>query len=278
MRDPGDVVRPSPSITEVEAEALTLPQVGCETFHIFGPGIYIREVRIKAGVSVIGHLHRRAHMNYVLAGAVEMRENDGPLHVVRAPHRYNSPPGRKVGKALEDLVWQNVFATEETDVEKLEKLLFAKSDSFLSHAAFIQKNKSDGREVDRQDFLAALEENGFSIYDARRFSEITDDLTPMPYGEDVVIRASSIEGKGVFLQSGAVPGQILCPARIAGKRTPAGRYTNHSKNPTAEFVERGGDAFLRAKTHIAPYCNELVPGDEVTVDYRQALSLAGRLR
>lgn len=207
-----------------------------------------------------------------------MRENDGELHTVQAPFCYVSPPGRKVGTALEDLVWQNIFATEETNIERLEEMLFDKSPAYLELAEKLYARESERREVDRVDFLAAMEESGFTPFDARRFSELTDDLIPAPPGENVVIRRSAIEGYGVYVQTKAWPGEILGAARIAGKRTPAGRYANHAKVPNAEFIERDGDAILVAKTYIAPYCNEIVPGEEVTVDYRQALSLAGRLR
>lgn len=266
------------TVADVEAFCLTQPQVGVQVVHHFGPGVYIRECRIVAGVFVTGHIHRFSHLNQMLAGRILMSENGSAFHEVSAPHRYVSEPGQKMGQALEDVVWQNIYATAITDVEELERWLFKKSAAFLDCAAKVRDSQAELREVDHQDFFMVLDEFSISPYQARAESEREEDQIPMPEGYHVVIRQSAIEGQGVFVQAKAWPGEILAPARIAGKRTPAGRYANHSRRPNAKFVECGGDAILVATEYIEPYCNELVPGDEVTVDYRQALSLAGRLK
>lgn len=266
------------TVDEAEALVMVEPQVGCVVTHHFGPGVYIRQVTVPAGVFAISHHHRFPHTNLVLAGAIAMRQDDGPIHVVKAPHFYVAPPGRKMGLAFADIVWVNIFATEETDVEKLEALLFDKSPSFLDAAERVRLAEEVIREADREDFGLLLRELGLTAEQARALSEDPADLTPMPIGWGIVIRSSAIEGRGVFLQTSAEPGDILGPARIGGKRTPVGRFANHSRNPNAEFVERNGDAYLVALKSIRPFCSETVPGDEVVVDYRGAMALAGRLR
>ncbi len=265
-------------MADIENACLTQPQVGCEVFHHFGPGVYIRECRIVAGVFVTSHIHRFAHLNQMLAGRILMSENGSQFHEVKAPHQYVSDPGQKMGQALEDVVWQNIYATSLTNVEELERWLFKKSPAFLDCAAKVKDAQAKLRDLDRQDFMMLLDEFGISPYQARAESERDDDQIPMPDGYHVVIRDSAIEGQGVFLQVGANAGDPIAPARIHGKRTPAGRFANHSRTPTAKFVEVAGDAILVAMARIEPYCNELVPGNEVTVDYRQVRALAGRLK
>lgn len=284
LRDSSSNLRRAEGLTshtaaEAEAICLTQPQVGCQVIHRFGPGVYIRECLIPAGAFVIGHHHRFAHVNIHLAGAISMRDGDGEIYVSRAPRFYIGQPGRKTGLALEDVVWQNIFATAVIDVEALERQLFDKSQPFLDLAARVQAESEAARQADREDFFAVLDEYGFTPYQARALSENAADQIPMPVEEwsSVVIRKSAIEGRGVFVQVPAQAGDILGPARIGSKRTPAGRYANHSLTPNAVFVAQGRDVYLMATEEIAPFCSETVPGDEVTVDYRQALGLAGRL-
>lgn len=261
-----------------EALALTRPQVGCQVVHRFGPGVYIRECHIPAGAFVVSKRHRHGHTNIMLAGEVAMSENDGPVHMVKAPHFYVSEPGQKQGLFYVDTVWQNIYATEERDIDVLEGMLFEVSPVFEVCANEVSRIQRLEREADRADFLAVLEMCEMTPERARELSE-TDDVIPMPPGWNVTIRNSAIEGRGVFLQGvGARKGDVIGPARIAKMRTPAGRFTNHSRNPNAEFKinwdsNNLAEILLVALRDIQPYCNELVPGDEVTVDYRQALSV-----
>jgi SET domain-containing protein len=68
-------------------------------------------------------------------------------------------------------------------------------------------------------------------------------------------------------------GQIIAPARIAGKRTPAGRYVNHSMNPNCKYIaDENGDIYLVSLRDIDG-CKGGGCGEELTVDYRQALIL-----
>lgn len=265
-------------IDQIEAFCLTQPQVGCVVTHWFGPGIYIRTVTIPAGVFVTSKVHKLPHTNQMLAGRIMMSENGSRFHEVAAPHRYESGPGQKMGEAITEVVWQNIFATSITDVELLEKQLFETSPAFDECANKVHELAVNSRRADTQDFFMVLDECGISPYQASAESERTNDLIPMPAGYHTMIRRSAIEGQGVFSQIPVRPGEAIGPARVAGKRTPLGRFANHSRKPNAKFVEVGGDAVLMATAHINPYCNELVPGDEVTVDYRQALSLSGRLK
>jgi hypothetical protein len=115
----------------LEAAMLSQPQTECAVTHHFGPGIYIREVRIPAGLLVIGHSHRDENLNIMLAGKMALLA-DGQISVVEAPFMKVAMPGRKVGFAIEDTVWQNVYATEETDIEVLEQAYVEKSEAWLA--------------------------------------------------------------------------------------------------------------------------------------------------
>lgn len=261
----------------LESHLLNLPQAECPVMHRFGPGIYIREVTIPAGTVAIGHAQKHEHLNIMISGAVAMIAEDGSHHVLRAPLTFVGKPGRKVGYALETCIWQNVYATTETDIDKLEETYLDKSEAWVSKNSENQLLIGDAHADDRKDFLDLICAAGFSEQEVTAQSENQEDQMQMPvgYGEKLVIRKSPIHGKGVFLTYPAYAGEYLAPARLMGMRTPVGRFTNHSAKPNCEFVmNEAGDIYLMAKKDL-PGCSGGDQGTEITVDYRQALALSG---
>lgn len=260
-------------VNAVEAGMLQAPQVDCPVTHRFGPGIYIREVFMPKGALIVGHHHTTPHVNIMLTGVIGLLNDDGTETVLHAPQTFVAQPGRKVAYIYEDVVWQNVHATEETDVEKLEAMFLDKSAAFLDHYAQRPVNYSD----DVEDFYAAIAEYGFDPLTVREISENETDQMPFPPGEyKVQVATSSIEGKGLFATGAFAVNELIAPGRLDGLRTPAGRYTNHSKTPNAEMVvDEHGDVYLFAIKPING-CKGGGLGDEITVDYRQALGVALR--
>lgn len=263
-------------IEQIEAHMLNMEQVDCPVAHHFGPGIYIREVTLPGGIFAIGHAQKKDHLNIMITGKVAVVEGD-QVKLLEAPLIFTGTPGRKVGYVLETCVWQNVYATDETDVEKLEAEFLDKSDTWKKQAEEIDKLESLMREHDRHDFYQMLEEYGFSEELVRQQSENLEDQVEMPeeWRSFTSVRDSSIEGKGLFLSWPVEEGSVLAPSRINGFRTPAGRYTNHSGNPNCVFkANELGDIFLVSSRAIKG-CSGGDHGEELTVDYRQALTLSG---
>lgn len=259
-----------------EAYMLSLPQAECSVVHHFGPGIYIREVHLPAGVFAIGHKQRFEQLNIMITGAVAM-VRDGKMQILRAPLIYVGPPGRKSGYVIEDTVWQNVYATEETDIDKLESMFLKKSETWEDHHAELMQVRNALHEEDRRDYRVLLDQLGITESQVRAETEDESDQIDMPHGSapKFTVRQSCIEGQGAFLSAPAESGEVLAPARLNGKRTPAGRYVNHSKYPNAEFVmSSDGNINLVAIRPISG-CIGSDQGDEVTVNYRGALELSG---
>ena len=262
-------------LDQVEAAMLQMPQAECPVVHHFGPGVYMREVTLKAGTLAIGHAQKKEHLNIVLTGAVSMVDN-GQIKTVKAPLIYVGKPGRKVGYVLEDTVWLNVYSTNETDIEKLEEMFLDKSETWKQHNETMMAIENDRRSIDREDFKKLIKEAGFTEEIVREQSENEDDQILMPEGYAwVTVRPSAIEGKGVFLSCPFKAGSIIGPARIEGKRTPLGRFTNHSMTPNAQFIKNGNDIWMVALEDIDG-CKGGSYGQEVTVNYREALALSGR--
>ena len=264
-------------LEELESHMLELPQAECPVVHHFGPGIYIREVTLPANTIAIGHAQRFDHLNIMLTGSVAMVDDDGQTKILKAPLIFVGKPGRKVGYVLETCIWQNVYATDERDIEVLEATYLDKSPTWQAHHAAQQLRLISEHAADREDFDLIVKASGFTRATIRAQSENLSDQIPMPdgHGTKVTIRQSPIEGHGVFLSSPVEEGELIAPARIFGLRTPVGRYTNHSKTPNAYFIKSDdGDIFLVALRRIAG-CSGGDAGEEVTIDYRQALELSG---
>jgi len=113
----------SQKVETLLAKSLELPQVDCQTKHYFGPSIYIREVTMPAGSVVIGKPHRKEHMCVMLSGKMIIVKEDGSRQELVAPMTFVGSPGRKVAYILETTVFQNIFVTNETDIDKLESML-----------------------------------------------------------------------------------------------------------------------------------------------------------
>jgi len=261
-------------VEELEERALKEEQVECSVVHRFAPGIYIREVTIPAGTFSIGHLQKTEHLNIMLQGRVTMIGEDEEWVELAAPTTFVSKPGRKIGFIKEEMVWQNVYATAETDIEKLEDMFLEKSMTFKEHQdserLLLTFNNSDAV----QDYYKVLEEFGLDQEDVRKQTLNEDDQIPFPNGSySIQVSKSDIDGKGMFATSSFNIDEVIAPARLEGKRTPAGRYVNHSKTPNCYFIlDDSNDIYLTALIPLTG-CLGGKLGDELTVDYRQALSL-----
>lgn len=261
-------------IESAERELLSLPQVDCPVVHHFGPGICIREVFMPAGAIAIGHRQKFDQLNIMIRGKVLIAKDDGTTQILTAPMIFTGKAGRKIGYVMEDMVWQNVYATDLKDASAVEDFFIEKSEQWHDDQASRFAFESVTRAADRNDYMLLLEECGIPHSQARQQSENEDDQM---WVENSVTRVdiSPIEGKGLFATADIKRGDVICPARIDGKRTQAGRYTNHSIFPNARMtLLPNGDIDLTAIADIEG-CRGGSIGTEITIDYRQALSLSG---
>ena len=108
-----------------------IPLIQCEEAHHFGPGIYIKEVTMPAGAVIVGKVHKVEHMCVMLTGRMILVQEDGSKQELIAPATFVAKPGRKVAYIIETTVFQNIYATDETDVEKLENMFVDNSKNLL---------------------------------------------------------------------------------------------------------------------------------------------------
>lgn len=265
------VVSLAERVAQLEAEMLEFPQARCPVVHRFADGLYVREVTVPAGVFAIGHYQRERHLCVMVRGSVLMVGPEGERKQFDAPLTYVCEPGRKAGYVLEEMTWLNVYATAETDVERLEERFLQKSGVYLAAAAGLERLEFD-HAADHLDFAEALNDLGLTADVVAIQSRRDDDLAPFPPGEcRVQVSRSAIEGRGLFATAPIAAGGLIAPGLIAGRRTPAGRYTNHAATPNATVRARSGTAdldFVALRPIEGSRGGQL--GEEITVDYRQA--------
>ena len=262
----------------IEKAMLEQPQAPCPVLHHFGPGIYIRELLLPAGTVAIGHKQKFEHLNIMLTGQVVMINPDKSTKLLTAPMIFTAPPGRKIGYVIDSCVWLNIYATDETDIQMLENYYFDKSDAWQARTMKSLALFRNAHQDDREDFLNLIKEMGLTPNEVRAESEKTHDLCdlPEPFNKYISIRESPIEGQGVYISVPFAAGDYIAPARINGQRTPIGRFCNHAKQPNCDFIkDESGDILLFARQHLHG-CEGGGFGEELTVDYRQAVNLTGR--
>ena len=260
----------------MEAMLLKMDQIDAPVTHRFAPNIYIREVAMPAGAFVMGHYHKTKHLNIMLKGRISFLGSDGNWVEMSAPQTFVAEEGRKVAFVYEDTVWQNVFSTTETNTEKLEETYLRKSTTWDEYKEAHDNLLFFDYAEDTTDYYKAIAEFGFTHEQVQELTKDEDDQAPFPHGSyNVTVADSTIEGKGMFATATFNKGDEIAVARLGDKRTPAGRYINHSKTPNAYPLVIGNDAYIIAHRRIEG-CKGGSLGEEITIDYRQALSLEAK--
>jgi hypothetical protein len=122
-----------PDLNDLEAKMLLAPQVECPVTNHFGPNLYIREVFLPANTFALGHAHKKETMNILLKGKMAIFV-DGEVKLIEGPLTFMSEAGRKLAYILEDCVFQNVYSTNETDLDILEEMLVDKSPQWIEQS------------------------------------------------------------------------------------------------------------------------------------------------
>lgn len=100
-------------------------QLKIETTHRFLNGVYLRQVFIPKDTMIASRIHRIENFFIISSGDVTVITEDGAKRL-KAPYVGGSKAGvKRILFTHEDTVWQNTYATNETDISKLEKMIFA---------------------------------------------------------------------------------------------------------------------------------------------------------
>lgn len=252
---------------------LDMPQASCPVYHRFGPGIYIRELQADTGTLIVGHIQKQDHTNILLKGKLQMFNEDGSTYVVSAPLIYTGKANsRKVALVLEDMVWQNVYATTETNIDKLEETYLEQDSAKTTAVNLIATQQKEELQYVRDDYSLFLTQFGVTEEHVQQLVQI-DDVVDFDSPHSLRVSNSNIQGKGLFTTAPITQGSYIAKARINNCRTPAGRYTNHSPTPNCKFILlENGDIGMVALQNINGCMGGSV-GTELTVNYRDVMSI-----
>jgi hypothetical protein len=122
LAGPNEVTEFQRKVSELGRHLSRLNQTQCPVTHRFAPGVYLREIAMPADTVVIGRVHKTEHFNVLIKGACLIVHADGSREELRAPMTFVSGAGvQKVLYILEDMIWQTIHVTPETDMQKLEE-------------------------------------------------------------------------------------------------------------------------------------------------------------
>lgn len=243
-------------IKEIKLGGLTKTDAPIKHYH--ANGLYGRRMYVDAGTTIISKVHLTQHFTIALKGTCTVLSETGKKFVVTAPDVWVSEIGTyRAIYCHDDVEWLTVHHTELTDVEQIEHQIACESyDEFDN----------------RKDYLKFLSETGFTENLMQQISENPDNL--MDFSENLLnieIKESILQGFGVFAIRDFDENEKIGVARLNTMRTQIGRYTNHSGNPNCIFKLCDNYVVAIAKKPIKL-------GDEITVDYRNALAVANKMR
>lgn len=250
----------SKSVVALEKELLKLPQADIVTEHLFMDGIYERKITIPAWTVLTGAEHKSDYRVRLEKGTIAVNTDDG-VKVLTAPCEFPAKAGmQRAGRVFEDeVVWVDIYDNPDncTDITVLEDRLYVVPECGLADSRTeIQKAKID--------YGAFLYQIGMTQDELDRIVLIEHDLIDMPNDIAVELRDSPIHGKGLFATKDFEVGEVVCPGRLNGKRTPGGRFINHSLNCNVKPEKQGDDIYAIASRKINA-------GEELLVDYRASM-------
>ena len=255
-------------IEEIESYLFTQTQSPLEWRDFFAHKTYAKILKIPAGVALTGEVYKEKCINILLKGRISILTERG-FATFTAPEVMVPVEGsKKVGYAHEETLWMNVFGVPD-EVYNSDKIMMEYTTKFDSKQLPLFEMKVYWE--DYEDYGKFLEEYGISPLWAKQKSEYPCDQIPFPPGVDTcLVKRSELHGVGLFAARGLSAGELIAPAIIEYLRTPAGRYTNHSKNPNSHPVLHNSVIYLEALVDISN-------GDEITINYRDSVRVATEL-
>jgi hypothetical protein len=249
-------------ILNLQNELLKVPQSNIVTEHIFSDGIYERVITIPAWTVLTGAAHKTDYKIKLEKGTIAVNVGT-QVKILKAPCELDAKAGeQRVGRVFEEeVIWRDIYENLDNcqDLSILEDRLYEIPECGLGEnrvALQIQNAKND--------FELFLSQIGINEQEIAKIVNIESDLMDMPDGHFVELKESKIHGKGLFALKEFEAGEIICPGRLNGKRTPAGRYINHSFESNIIPHKVGDDIYAVA-------IRKIHQNEELLVDYRASM-------
>ena len=247
-------------VSRLERELLRMPQADIQTTYAFSPGTYERTITVPPWVVLTGAEHRTDYHVRLEQGTIIVNTDDG-MRALVGPCEFAAKAGIKRAGFVqgEEVIWTDIYPNPDNcrDIAVLEARLY-----IVPNIGLADSRTATQRDI--IDYDTFIHQLGLTHAEVTRISQIQDDLIDMPSGINVELRDSPIHGKGLFAMQAFSIGDVVCPGRLAGKRTPGGRFINHSVSPNVLPYKVGDDIYAKA---IQP----IEIGDELLVNYRDSV-------
>jgi len=249
-------------VVALQDELLQMPQADIVTTHTFLPGVYERKITVPAWTVLTGAAHKTGYRVRLEKGKIAVNV-DTDVVVLTAPCEFDAKAGeQRAGRVFEDeVVWVDIYPNPDDcqDLSVIEDRLYVVPECGLGDTR--RRLAIESAQADYQLFLEQL---GVDQPTMDAIVTIESDLINMPEGHDVELKASPVHGIGMFATRHFFAGEVICPGRLDGKRTPAGRYINHSCDPNVIPYKFGDDLYVIALKDVGI-------GSELLIDYRDAV-------
>jgi hypothetical protein len=249
-------------IENLQDELLKMPQSEIVTEHIFTDGLYERVITIPPWTVLTGAAHKTDYKIRLEKGTIAVNVGT-EVKILTAPCELEAKAGeQRVGRVFDDeVIWRDIYENPDNcqDLAILEDRLYVVPECGLGENRVALQIKNA-----QNDYSLFLSQIGINQEEMDKIVNIQSDLMEMPENYAVELRKSKIHGFGMFALKDFEVGEIICPGRLDGKRTPAGRFINHSfeSNLLPQLV--GNDIYAVATRKI--HANE-----ELLVDYRASM-------
>jgi len=228
----------------------------------FSDGMYIREILIPKGTILTGRVHISDYADIMLSGDISIATKDGIKRYTGANVLQGKAGRKRAGYAHEDTRWVTVHnKAVQSGSEYIENYTFFSLNEYKNFMI----------EVDRISYSELVKELGMSNEAVDAQVKNTEDQLDenSEHNEKLVLMESKIHGIGLFSKLHYKKDDFVSMARVDGKRSYAGRYSNHSETPNCYMkIDDCGNVAMHANKNIDS-------GEELTTNYRHTI-LIGR--
>lgn len=106
----------------IDNAVMAMPQVEMPLKHIFTPGLYTRQILIRANTLATTRIHLTEHPFIISLGRASVWSHETGWIQVQAPHLGITKPGtRRAIFAHEDTIWTTFHVTDKTDPDEIAR-------------------------------------------------------------------------------------------------------------------------------------------------------------
>ena len=245
------------NILRYERIAEQFPQIEIPVKHYIHGGMYAREITIPKDTILTGQIYKFDHLDIMICGDITVSTDTGETKRFAGYNCFEGLSGKKrAGYAHEDTTWITIHPFTGVDGDEIQKAITAET---------FEELEGFNLAANQLDYKVMIDGSGMTEKEVRNQVESVDDvISIITDADNLAVSESRIEGVGLFSSVNIHAEKIILPSRIDGKRTEAGRYTNHAVNPNAKMVFDGDNMNLVS-------IREIEGGEEITVNYRSVI-------